>query len=89
MKPNVKLSDFIDVSKFDKLERINVYDKRVTVVFEKLTGNWAKFKSAYQSAFGDILKTTWDQMHPEYIKTNIGNHIPVTADGWRVIIIRY
>lgn len=89
LKPNAKLSDFIDVSKFDKLERINIYDKKVTVVFEKLTGNWAKFNSAYKSAFGDILKTTWDQMHPEYNKTNIGNHIPVTADGWRVIIIRY
>lgn len=89
LKPNVKLSDFIDVSKFDKLERINIYDKKVTVVFEKLTGNWAKFNSAYKSAFGDILKTTWDQMHPEYNATNIGKHIPVTADGWRVIIIRY
>ena len=89
LKPNVKLSDFIDVSKFDKLERINVYDKKVTVVFEKLTGNWAKFNSAYKSAFGDMLKITWDQMHPEYNQTNIGNYIPVTADGWRVIIIRY
>lgn len=89
LKPNVKLSEFIDVSKFDKLERINIYDKKVTVVFEKLTGNWAKFNSAYKSAFGDILKTTWDQMHPEYNQTNIGKHIPVTADGWRVIIIRY
>lgn len=89
LKPNVKLSDFIDISKFDKLERINIYDKKVTVVFEKLTGNWAKFNSAYKSAFTDILKITWDQMHTEYNKTNIGNHIPVTADGWRVIIIRY
>lgn len=89
LKPNVKLSDFIDISKFDKLERINIYDKKVTVVFEKLTGNWAKFNSAYKSAFTDILKITWDQVHPKYNKTNIGNHIPVTADGWRVIIIRY
>lgn len=89
LKPNVKLSDFIDISKFDKLERINIYDKRVTVVFEKLTGNWAKFHPAHLSAFTDILKITWDQMHPEYNKTNIGKHIPVTADGWRVIIIRY
>lgn len=89
LKPNVKLSDFIDISKFDKLERINVYDKKVTVVFEKLTGNWAKFNSAYKSAFGDILKLTWDQTRPEYNSTNIGKHIPVTADGWRVIIIRY
>lgn len=89
LKPNVKLSDFIDISKFDKLERINIYDKKVTVVFEKLTGNWAKFNPAHSSAFTDILKITWDQMHPEYNKTNIGNHIPVTADGWRVIIIRY
>lgn len=89
LKPNVKLSDFIDISKFDKLERINIYDKRVTVVFEKLTGNWAKFNPAHASAFTDILKITWDQMHPEYNKTNISKHIPVTADGWRVIIIRY
>ncbi len=89
LKPNVKLSDFIDISKFDKLERINIYDKRVTVVFEKLIGNWAKFSSAYKSAFTDILKITWDQMHPEYNKTNINKYIPVTADGWRVIIIRY
>lgn len=89
LKSNVKLSDFIDISKFDKLERINIYDKRVTVVFEKLTGNWTKFHSAHLSAFTDILKTTWDQTHPEYNKTNISNHIPVTADGWRVIIIRY
>ena len=89
LKPNVKLSDFIDISKFDKLERINIYDKRVTVVFEKLTGGWAKFNPAHLSAFTDILKITWDQMHPEYNKTNIGRHIPVTADGWRVIIIRY
>lgn len=89
LKPNVKLSDFIDISKFDKLERINIYDKRVTVVFEKLTGSWAKFNSAHQSAFTDILKITWDQIHPEYNKTNISKHIPVTVDGWRVIIIRY
>lgn len=89
LKPNVKLSDFIDVSKFNKLERINIYDKRVTVVFEKLTGNWAKFNSAYQSAFTDVLKITWDPIHPEYNKTNISKYIPVTADGWRVIIIRY
>lgn len=88
LKPNVKLSDFIDVSKFDKLERINIYDKKVTVVFEKITGSWAKFNPVHKSAFGDMLKLTWDQT-AEYNITNIGNHIPVTADGWRVIIIRY
>lgn len=88
LKNNAKLSDFIDISKFNNLQRVNIYDGKFCVLFEKVGCMWDRYRQAYTSAFTDMLKTTYDQMHPEYNKSNIVKHIPVTADGWRVILIR-
>lgn len=86
LKPGTKLSDFIDVSQFDGLYSITITDKKMGVLFEKVDNPHGKQHASYVY-FTDMLKQTWEEK-TGHKRNEIDNLIPVTADGWRVIIFR-
>lgn len=86
LKPGAKLSDFIDISQFDSLYSLTITDKKMGVFFEKVDDPWAKQHASYVY-FTDMLKQTWEEK-TGHKRNEIDKLIPVTADGWRVIIFR-
>lgn len=86
IKPGVKLSDFIDISKFNDLCNVRIEDKKMGILFEKV--NHPIAKSLTYSYFIDMLKQTYKDKKKGHTRADINNSIPVTADGWRVIIYR-
>ena len=86
LKPGAKLSDFIDVSQFNDLYSITITDKKMGVFFEKIDDPYVKQHASYVY-FTDMLKQTWEEK-TGHKRNEIDNLIPVTADGWRVIIFR-
>jgi hypothetical protein len=86
LKPGAKLSDFIDVSQFNNLSSITITDKKMGVLFEKVDDPHTKQHASYVY-FIDMLKQTWEEK-TGHKRNEIDNLIPVTADGWRVIIFR-
>ena len=86
LKSGAKLSDFIDVSQFKGLYSITITDKKMGVLFEKVDDPHAKQHASY-AYFTDMLKQTWEEKSG-HKRNEIDNLIPVTADGWRVIIFR-
>lgn len=86
LKPGAKLSDFIDVSQFNNLSSITITDKKMGVLFEKVDNPYGKQHASYVY-FTDMLKQTWEEK-TGHKRNEIDNLIPVTADGWRVIIFR-
>ena len=86
LKPGVKLSDFIDVSQFDGLYSITITDKKMGIFFEKIDDPHTKQHASYVY-FTDMLKQTWEEKSG-HKRNEIDNLIPVTADGWRVIVFR-
>lgn len=87
LKPGVKLSDFIDISQFDNLQSIRIADKKMGVLFEKVNAPGIKQPASFVY-FTDMLKQTWEEKSG-HKRNEIDRLIPVTADGWRVIIFRY
>lgn len=86
LKPGAKLSDFIDVSQFNSLSSITITDKKMGVLFEKVDNPYGKQHASYVY-FTDMLKQTWEEKSG-HRRNEIDNLIPVTTDGWRVIIFR-
>ena len=86
LKPGAKLSDFIDVSQFNNLSSITITDKKMGVLFENVDNPHGKQHASY-AYFTDMLKQTWEEK-TGHTRHEIDNLIPVTADGWRVIIFR-
>lgn len=86
LKSGAKLSDFIDVSQFNNLSSITITDKKMGVLFEKVDNPHGKQHASYVY-FTDMLKQTWEEK-TGHKRNEIDNLIPVTADGWRVIIFR-
>lgn len=83
LRPGVKLCDVFDVSKFKQLKRVAVWGKTMGLIFENT-------KSGCNTAdvfHGEILKQ-YHMRCPEYHKTDFESNIPVTADGWRVFLVR-
>ena len=86
LKRNAKLSDFIDISKFNDLNTLDVYDSKMGVVFIN-TKNTILMNNYIKSYYPDMLKLTWQNLKG-HAKSDIINNIPVTSDGWAVIIFR-
>jgi hypothetical protein len=87
LKPGAKLSDFIDVSQFNNLSSIIITDKKMGVLFENVDNPCGKQHASFVY-FTDMLKQTWEEK-AGHKRNEIDKLIPVTADGWRVIIYRY
>lgn len=83
LKPNAKLSDFIDISKFKNLHKINFSDNKILITCEN-----TRYVNTYlyKSTFTDTLKTCWDPRR--FNLSDADKQIPITADGWRITIIR-
>lgn len=79
IKPNAKLSDLWDVSKFDGLKYVIIYDYKMSIVFE----NTAISDSMAKTVFKTMLKCEGETVD------SIKPYIPVTADGWRVFVTKY
>ena len=88
LKRRFKMSDFLDVSKFKNLHRVVISDKRMGVIFENINHPYSKKTPAISSYFIDMLKQTWQANTKGHGKHDIVNNVPVTDDGWRVIIFR-
>ena len=82
IKPNVKVTDLIDISQSPHVRVIDITDKKMGVVLLKPQND------AWPSYFEDMLKTEHDFTNGEYSKQNIVNKIPTTADGWQVIVYK-
>ena len=79
IKPNAKLSDLLDISKFKDLKYITIHDSKMYIIFE----NTAMSDSMTKTVFNTMLRckgNTIDSIKP---------YIPVTADGWRVFVAKY
>ena len=79
IKPNAKLSDLLDISKFKNLKYITIHDSKMYIIFE----NTALSDSMTKTVFNTMLRckgNTIDSIKP---------YIPVTADGWRVFVSKY
>lgn len=87
LKPGAKLSDFIDVSQFKDLYSITITDKKMGIFFERVDDPWVKQHASY-AYFIDMLKQTFKDKKKGHTRSDINDSIPVTADGWRVIIFR-
>ena len=79
IKPNAKLSDLLDISKFKDLKRITIHDSKMYIIFE----NTAMSDSMTKTVFNTMLKCKGSTIG------NIEPNIPVTADGWRVLVAKY
>lgn len=82
IKPNVKVTDLIDISQSPHVRVIDITDKKMGVVLLKPQND------AWPSYFEDMLKTEHDFTNGEYSKHNIVDKIPTTADGWQVIVYK-
>lgn len=81
LKPNARLRDVIDVSKFNNIETIIMGDGKMGILF--INTNNAKANSSLNKFFNryiySMLKKTNDTI----------NDLPVTADGWKVIVYKW
>lgn len=83
LRPGVKLCDVFDVSKFKQLKRVAVWGKTMGLIFEN-TKSGCDTADVFHS---EMLKQYY-MSRPEYHKTDFESNIPVTADGWRVFLVR-
>ena len=87
LKPSVRMSDFIDVTGFEKLDWLTIHDGKMGIVCEN-TKNSNRIHRAY---FTEMLKNCYFSKATEHIAYdhhNLIDAIPVTADGWRIAVIR-
>ena len=86
IKHGAKLSDLIDISGFEKLHKITIYDKKMGIIFEN-----TKLSNCHKTAIGyfeSMLKDSHEKMPGTDTRTSILEHIPITLDGWNVFIVR-
>ena len=88
LKPNAKITDFIDVSKFNNLNTIAVYDKNVGIMFMNTKHTEYKGDRYFSMYFTDMLKQTYQSNIPGHQQCDIGHSIPTTADGWKVMVFK-
>ena len=87
LKKNAKMSDFFDVSKFNSLDWVTIHDGRMGIVCEN-TKNVDRVHRVY---FTDMLKNCYYSKATEHIAPNhsdLIHSLPVTADGWRIAVVR-
>ena len=82
LKKGVKLSDFIDISQFKELRTLMITDSKMGIIF---ANTQIDMHTPY---FVDMLKQTWNSKKKGHSIKDIVNLIPVTDDGWRVILFR-
>jgi hypothetical protein len=84
LKLGAKLSDVVDISKFHNLNLIVVKDDKMEIRFEntKLLSDTCASKLLL-----DVLRENTTN-NDEKAKNEIIDKIPVTADGWRVVIMK-
>ena len=87
LKKGAKMSDILDISDFKSLCTITIADKKMGIIFEN-TNAIGGLNTNVMSYFVDMLKQTWDAKTPGHSKYDIIDKVPVTDDGWRVIIFR-
>lgn len=84
LKPNIKLADIIDVSSWTCLNRFFVKGDKFCIAFYKK--EYFDFNFKHHSQFASTLK----QQPTNYMSIKdvdiIKNSIPVTADGWYVVV---
>jgi hypothetical protein len=76
----------IDISGFEKLQKITIYDKKMGIIFEN-----TKISNCHKTAIGyfeSMLKDSHEKMPGTDTRTSILEHIPITLDGWNVFIVR-
>ena len=86
IKHGAKLSDLIDVSGFEKLQKVTIYDKKMGIIFEN-----TKLSNCHQTTIGyfeSMLKDSHEKMPGTDTRTSILEHVPITLDGWNVFIVR-
>lgn len=83
IKEGSKLIDFLDISKFKDLRRIRISDDKVNIIFYK-SNKFSDHVNPKNVYFYDMLKPDRDPA----IKKEMHKHIPVTSDGWEVIIAK-
>ena len=83
LKRGIKLSDVFDVSKFKTLHRVAVWGSKMGLIFENVKDDC---KTA--DVFGAEVLRQYYSNHPLFNRNNYNEGIPVTADGWRVFIVR-
>ena len=79
IKPNAKLSDLLDISKFKGLKYVTIHDSKMYIIFE----NTAVSDSMTKTIFSTMLRCKGETID------SIKPYIPVTADGWRVFVAKY
>jgi hypothetical protein len=79
IKPNAKLSDLLDVSRFKGLKYVTIHDSKMYIIFE----NTAVSDSMTKTVFSTMLRCEGETID------SIKSYIPVTADGWRVFVAKY
>lgn len=87
LKPGAKMANFIDVTGFEKLDWLTIHDGKMGIVCEN-TKNSNRIHRAY---FTEMLKNCYFSKATEHIAydhDNIIDNIPVTADGWRIAVVR-
>ena len=90
LKKGARLSDLIDVSKFKELECICINSSNIGIVFE----NTKTSRNLYKLYFPSMLKIRQQHIYSGNTVNSglsvdeIVKYLPVTADGWRVMIIR-
>jgi hypothetical protein len=86
IKHGAKLSDLIDISGFEKLQKVTIYDKKMSIIFEN-----TKLSNCHKTSIGyfeSMLKDSHKEPNNSDARISILEHIPMTADGWKVFIIR-
>lgn len=88
LNDNVRLSDLIDVSGFKNLRAVTISDDKFGICFENIKHSKnQKYGMAWQNMYS-ILKerpVTISRANTDAMENTI-NKIPVTKDGWRVMI---
>lgn len=87
LKPGVRMSDFIDVTGFEQLDWLTIHDGKMAIICEN-TKNSNRVHRAY---FSEMLKNCYFSKATEHIAYdhhNLIDAIPVTADGWRIVVVR-
>ena len=86
LKHGAKLSDLIDISGFEKLQKVVIYDKKMSVVFEN-----TKLSNCHQTVIGyfeSLLKNKREKISGTDTRISILKQVPMTIDGWNVFIVR-
>lgn len=86
VKFGAKLSDLIDISGFEKLQKVTLHDKKMSIIFEN-----TKLSNCHQTAIGyfeSMLKDSHVDTNSLDVRISILEHIPITLDGWNVFIVR-